>query len=163
MTESSNVIYKRKIMRELCADPDIFTLIDDTSLSSEEPEGMIGRDIFPMVKVPGTTQVTQNYICISVDTPRLSEGNDFWEDKLITFVVACQEQNVLLSKYGAARHDLIAACITEHFNWSNILGFELKLISDEEETWSQGYYVRLLKYRNYALNSIRNANKINRR
>ena len=43
------------------------------------------------------------------------------------------------------------------------MGFELKLVSDEEETWSQGYYVRLLKYRNYALNSIRNANKINRR
>ncbi len=162
MTEGTNVTYKRRIMSALCRDSDIFTLIDEPELNAKEPEEMIGRNIFPMVKVPGTSQVAKNYICVSVDTPRLSEGNDFWEDKLVTFVVACQEQNIM-TPYSAARHDLIAACITEHFNWSNVLGFELKLVSDEEETWEQGYYVRILKYRNFSLNSIRNANKINRR
>ena len=46
---------------------------------------------------------------------------------------------------GIPRHDLIASIIRAKFNWSNILGMQLKLVYNKESITDNNYVVRTLK------------------
>lgn len=79
----------------------------------------------------------------------------------VTFVIFCESQNIN-TKYGIARHDLLAYLVKDIFNWSNIFGFQAKLIYDKESVTDNQFSCRTLKYELQMPNSIVKANSANK-
>jgi hypothetical protein len=70
--------------------------------------------------------------------------------KVVIFV----HKNLIKTKWGAERHDLLAYLIKDIFHLSNSLGSQLTLISDREGVTDTDYYTRTLQFEMTAPNAI---------
>jgi hypothetical protein len=151
MVISENIEYKQKIAQRLIGIPDVYTLINNKTLTA--PSGMINVNIFPYMKVPNIQTTVKNYICFDFNS-RISPINEVLKNITINIGVVCHETEIMWN--GLTRHDLLAGVITDSFNWSNFLGFELELVSDVESNLENDYHARTLQFRNISANSLKN-------
>lgn len=136
---------KRIIETVLCSDPDIIELIDDPNLDPSSPDEYVYTHLFPFIKIPGTQDVSQNFICYEVDDMSESSRNDRMKQQIIQFVIFVHK-DLIKTKYGVPRHDLIGMVIRDLFNRSHLFGHELKLISSRGSVTDTDYYARTLKF-----------------
>ena len=156
MEKSDATKYKSKIMGNLITNSDVFKLINNIEITS--PRQMIDKNIFTRMRFPDTIKTVDNYICFDFNT-EMSRTNDVYESVLINMAIVCHEDTINCG--SGNRHDELANIVVDIFNWSNILGLQLKLMSEKETIWETKYHVRLLQFRNLTLNSIRNGVKVN--
>lgn len=157
MVISDNIIYKNKIMNKLCSIPDIVTLINNPKITTDNPEAMKKVNIFSRMRVPNTTIGVKNYICFNFNS-RTDTRNKLFKNVVFDIAVICHE--VEIDTVWGNRHDTMAGVITDVFNWSDFLGFELELVSDTESILEKEYYVRTLQFRNLTPNSLSNGVKM---
>lgn len=136
---------KRIIESVLCNDPDIVELINNPNIDPEVPEDLLYVNIFPFIRVPGTQDASQNYICYEVDDISDSSRNDRMKQQYIQFVVFVHK-DLIKTKYGAPRHDIFGMVIRDLFNRSHLFGHELKLVQSRGGTTDTDYYTRTLKF-----------------
>lgn len=110
------------------------------------------------MKIPNTTLEAKNYICFDFNA-RGSSYNDLYKNVTITIAAICHESEI--KTMWGNRHDVLGGVILDVFNWSNVIGLELELISDTESILEEKYHVRTLKFTNLVLNSIKNGVKVN--
>jgi hypothetical protein len=151
MVDSEVLEYKRKITNKLVSISDIFTYIKNESITT--PGEMVGKNIYSFMKVPDPTVYVKNYICFNYSSITSTKNSSF-KNCSVTIGVVCHEDDIKTT-YGN-RHDVLAAIITENFNWSNFLGFELELVSDVESIQDNKYHARTLKFVNKSQNSLKN-------
>jgi hypothetical protein len=156
MVISDVIKYKNKIMNKLLSINDVFTLINNTSLT--DAAQMKNVNIFPFMKVPDITTTVKNYICFDFNG-KTSTKNNLYNNIFINIAVVCHEAEIKTS--WGSRHDVLGGVIIDNFNWSNFLGLELELISDNESILSNSYHVRTLQFKNLTLNGLENGVKIN--
>jgi hypothetical protein len=156
MVISDVIKYKNKIMNKLLSINDVFILINNSSLA--EASQMKNVNIFPFMKVPETITTVKNYICFDFNG-KTSTKNNIYNNIFINIAVVCHESDIKTS--WGCRHDVLGGVIIDNFNWSNFLGLELELVSDNESILNNSYHVRTLQFRNLALNGIENGVKIN--
>ena len=72
----------------------------------------------------------------------------------IIFYVLCHKNNIIDRETSLARHDLLAALITEQFNWTNIFGQKVHLISDRPTTTDTDYATRTLVFQQISENAV---------
>ena len=77
------------------------------------------------------------------------------------FVIFCNAKDIR-TPYGIDRHDLIAMIVRELFNWSNLLGMQLKLVYNKEGVTDTDFYTRTLKFEATTPNSLQRGERINR-
>jgi hypothetical protein len=148
--------YKSNIMGNLVGTPDVFTLIHNINIT--KPFDMVDRNIFSYMRIPDTTLTVKNYICFDFNA-KSSSYNDLYKNVTINLAVVCHQDDI---KYASGnRHDVLAGVIINKFNWSNLLGLQLELVSDTETIWEKEYHVRLLQFKNSTFNSLQNGVKIN--
>ena len=143
-----DVLRAKSIIKErLCKDMDIIDALNNPELkhSNAEPDEYINVNIFPFIRIPGTQDKVKNYICFSVDDMESYKYNEAMKVQYIQFVVFCHEQNIN-TEYGMARHDLLGYLIRDIFNWSNIIGLQLKLVYNQEGVTDTNYSSRTLKF-----------------
>lgn len=157
MEQSDATKYKSKIMGNIITNSDVFKLINNTEITS--PHQMKDKNVFSRMRLPNTTMTVNNYICFDFNA-KMSQVNDVYENVTINIAIVCNEKTINCDG-GGNRHDELAGVIADIFNWSNILGLQIKLLSDTETIWEKVYHVRLLQFKNLTLNSIRNGAKIN--
>ena len=136
---------KRIIETVLCGDKDIFELIDNPNIDPEVPEDLLYENLYPFIRIPGTQDVSKNFICYSIDDVSTSERNDRMKQQYIQFVVFVHK-DLVKTKYGVARHDLLGVVIRDLFNRSHLFGHELKLVSNRESVTDTDYTTRTLKF-----------------
>ena len=136
---------KRIIESVLCNDPDIIELLDNPNLDPNTPDEYLYENIYPFVRIPGIQDESKNFICYSIDDISANELNDRMKQQYIQFVVFVHK-DLVKTKYGVSRHDLIAYIIRDLFNRSHLFGHELKLFSDKEYTTDTDYTTRTLKF-----------------
>lgn len=136
---------KRIIENVLCNDPDIIEVLDSQSLDPTLPEEYLYTHIFPFIRVPGTRDTSMNYICYSIDDTSDLEYNKVMKIQSIQFVVFVHK-DLIKTKYGVARHDLLGYIIRDLFNHSHLCGHELKLIYDREGVTDVDYCTRTLRF-----------------
>lgn len=158
MIISDVIKYKNVIMGKLFSTPDIITLIDNRDISSDTPEKLINVNFFPYMKIPDATLKAKNYVCFDFNA-RSSNYNDLYKNVTITIGAICHESEI--STAWGNRHDVLGGVLIELFNWSNILGLQLELISDTESILENNYHARTLQFKNLVLNSVKNGVKIN--
>ena len=70
------------------------------------------------------------------------------------FYILCDEKNGVDKLTGIARHDLLAALIIRDFNWSNLFGKQIHLISDIPSVTDNDYATRTLTFEGEFPNNI---------
>lgn len=136
---------KRIIESVLCNDADIIELIDNPNLDPSVPDEYVYTNLFPFIRIPGTQDTSQNFICYEVDDMSEVSRNDRMKQQIIQFVVFVHK-DLIKTKYGVPRHDLISYVIRDLFNRSHFFGHELKLVQSRGGTTDTDYYTRTLKF-----------------
>lgn len=150
--------YKNKIMNKICSSPDIVTLINNPNITIDNSDEMKNVNAFSYMKIPNTSLAVKNYICFDFNA-KSSSYNDLYKNVTINVACICHEGEI--NTMWGNRHDILGGVILETFNWSNILGLQLELVSDVENILEKEYHVRTLTFKNLTLNSIKNGVKVN--
>ena len=105
---------KRLIEKILYSDEDIIEILDNPNLSPDTPEDYVGENIFGFLRVPGTQDISKNFITFIVDDMGRTPGNQVMKSQYVQFVVFVHK-DLVKTKYGMARHDLISYLIRDIF------------------------------------------------
>ncbi len=136
---------KRLIEQILYSDEDIVEILDNPDIDSKCPEDLVYENIFPCIRIPGTQDVSKNFITFTVDDMERMQYNPVMKSQYITFVVFVHKDHIK-TKYGMARHDLLGYLIRDIFNLSNKLGPQMELISNKEYVTDTDYHTRTLRF-----------------
>lgn len=136
---------KRIIETVLCGDSDVVEVLDNPSIDPDSPEDLLYQNLYPFIRIPGTQDTARNYICYSIDDMSGENRNDRIKQQLIQFV-AFVHKDLVKTKYGVARHDMLGYLIRDLFNRSHLFGHELKMIYNKEGVTDTDYTTRTLKF-----------------
>lgn len=136
---------KRKIEQILYSDEDIVEILNDPDIDPSCPEELVFSSIYPFIRIPGTQDVSKNFICFSVDDMERMSSNSVMKSQYIQFAIFVHKDNIK-TKYGMARHDLLGYLIRDIFNLSNKLGAQMEICSNREGTTDTDYITRTLKF-----------------
>ena len=141
-----DIIRKKRLIEQiLYSDEDIIEILDNPNLSPDVPEEYVGENIFGFLRVPGTQDTSKNFITFIVDDMGRTPGNQVMKSQYVQFVVFVHK-DLVKTKYGMARHDLISYLIRDIFNLSNKLGPQMELVSNREGIADNDFYTRTLKF-----------------
>lgn len=136
---------KRLIEKILYSDEDIVEILDNPKIDPECPEELVYENIYPCIRIPGTQDVSKNFITFTVDDMERMSSNPVMKSQIIQFVIFVHK-NHIKTKYGMARHDLLSYLIRDIFNLSNKLGPQMELISNHESVTDTDYHTRTLRF-----------------
>ena len=156
-------IDKQKILEDIYKDPDIFEVLKNKDLIDKcaPPEDYYMVNIFPFLKIPGTQSTVNNYLCFEINDTQDIERNNAFIVKQVVFRTASHEKDVQ-TPYGICRQDLLALLIKERFQWSNVLGLQLKVTYDSGKIAENGYYYRQIVFTQTMVNSLQESQMKNR-
>ncbi|MDF2885237.1 MAG: hypothetical protein K0R54_5809 [Clostridiaceae bacterium] len=141
-------------MNKLISIADVYTLINNPNITL--PSQMKNNNIYSYLKIPNSTLQVKNYICFDFSS-RKSPVNSTFKNVNINVSIICHETD-LKTSWGN-RHDVLSGVIIDAFNWSNFLGFELELVSDNEKILENDYHMRTLQFNNLTTDNF--INKVN--
>ena len=141
-----DIIRKKRIIEQiLCSDEDIIEVLDNPNLDPGVPEEYVGENIFSFLRVPGTQDTSKNFITFIVDDMGRTPNNQVMKSQYVQFVVFVHK-DLVKTKYGMARHDLLGYIIKSIFHLSNKLGPQMEIISNREGIADNDFYTRTLKF-----------------
>ena len=136
---------KRLIEQILYSDEDIVEILDNPDIDPEIPEDLVYENIWPCIRIPGTQDISKNFITFTVDDKERMPSNNIMKSQVVQFVVFVHKDHVK-TKYGIPRHDLLGCLIRDIFNLSNALGPQMELMSNKEYVTDTDYYTRTLRF-----------------
>ena len=141
-----DIIRKKRLIEQiLYSDEDIIEILDNPNLDPDAPEEYVGENIFGFLRVPGTQDTSKNFITFIVDDIGRTPNNQVMKSQYVQFVVFVHK-DLVKTKYGMARHDLIGYIIRDIFNLSNKLGPQMELVQNKEGITDTDFYTRTLKF-----------------
>lgn len=156
LTDSDNIRFKEIIKKKLIDNPMIIYLLNNTELEDSEadPSDYLGVNILPFYLIHPTQHNCQNYICYEVQTREEHRYNQTIKYGQVIFYVLCDEKNNIEKNTGIARHDLISSLIINEFNWTNLFGKQIHLISDVPGVTDTDYSLRVLTFEGEMPNNL---------
>lgn len=143
---NSDIIRKKRIIGEmLYSDPDIIEVLDNPKLDPSCPDEYLHQNIFPFIRIPGTQDVSKSYITFMLDDIEIAPINKSMRSQFLKVVIFVHK-DLVRTKWGAERHDLLGYLVEDVFHLSNILGLQLKLVSNREGTADTDYCTRTLSF-----------------
>lgn len=151
---NDNIYYKEIIKKKLSENTSILDALNNKELDPEEPDDYFGENILPFYLLANTQTKVQNYICYETSFTEVSKFNGIIKLGQIIFYILCPEKDIYDRQSGIARHDLIAALITDTFNWSHDFGMQIHLVSDKPYAVDNNFILRTLTFEQETPNSI---------
>lgn len=152
------ILFKEKIKQNLLRCPELLYALNHKEYESElfnddgtinyegEWDRYFGTAIKPFFMLPETESETKTFLCYKVDfseTPKYNEKMYYFQ---VAFIMLTHEGTAIDDDTGIARHDLIGSIIRERFNWSNIFGAEVSLVSNAERTTDTQFIMRTMTF-----------------
>lgn len=165
LPDSDNIRWKEVIKKKLLNNKKLIHVLNNDKLEkiNAEPDEYFGVNIFPYYMIDETQSDVKNFICFEVQFSEVSKHNKIIKVGQIIFYIMCEKKNILDKDTYLPRHDLLAAIITEEFNWTNHFGMQCHLISDKPSVTDNDYPARTLIFVLETPNSIvKSENKIPR-
>ena len=159
-----DILYaKRTIKERLCQDLDIIKYLHNEELErvGADPEDYFNVSILPFIRIPGTLDKVHNFICFSVDDMEPTDDNVAMKSQYVQFVIFCHGDDIDTG-LGIARHDLLGYIVREIFQWSNLLGLQLRLVYNRESVTDTHFSCRTLKFEAIKPNSLQKGRMNNR-
>ena len=146
VVDSDDIKYKEIIKKTLINNDLIIYLLNNKELEDNDadPSDYLGVNILPYYMIHPTQSNVQNYICYETTFNELQRYNSNIKKQQIIFYVLCEEKNNIEKTTGIARHDLISALIINMFNWTNLFGAQIHLVSDVPSVIDSDYSCRTL-------------------
>ena len=149
-----DIVRKKRIIGQmLYSDPDIIEVLDNPELDPECPDEYLYVNIFPFIRIPGTQDVSKSYITFMLDDMERSQFNKSMKSQYLKVVIFVHK-DLVKTKWGADRHDLLAYLVRDVFHLSNSLGLQLNLVSNREGVTDTDYCTRTLQFEMTTPNSI---------
>jgi len=152
---------KRIIKEKLYSDPDILEVLDNPELNIEEPDSFLDVNIYDYIRIPNTTTDKMNYICFDIKQESIGEYNNHMKNQMYIFNVYAHE-DLIKTPYGISRHDLLAYLVRDIFNYSNIFGTQLVLVSNTPGIMDNYWSSRSLVFKAVTPASLQNAVRTNK-
>ena len=149
-----DIIRKKRIIGELIySDPDIIEVLDNKDLDPSCPEEYLHKNIFPFIRVPGAQDISKNFITFMLDDIDVAQNNRSMKSQFLKVVIFVHK-DLVETKFGAERHDLLSYLVKDVFHLSNSLGLQLKLVGDREGYTDADYCTRTLQFEMITPNSM---------
>ena len=149
-----DIVRKKRIIGQmLYSDPDIIEVLDNPDIDPSCPEDALYVNIFPFIRIPGTKDTSKSYITFMLDDmekPKLNQAMKTQYLKIVIFV----HKDLVETKWGTERHDLLSYLVKDIFHLSNSLGMQLKLLSNREGVTDTDYCTRTLQFEMTTPNSV---------
>ena len=141
-----DIIRKKRLIEQiLYSDEDIVEILDNPHIDPSTPEDLVNENIWPCIRIPGTQDISKNFITFSVDDAERMPSNTVMKSQIIQFVIFVHKDNIK-TRYGISRHDLLGYLIRDIFNLSNKLGPQMELVSNKEYVTDTDYHTRTLRF-----------------
>ena len=141
-----DIVRKKRIIGQmLYSDPDIIEILDNPELDPECPDEYMYVNIFPFIRIPGTQDESKNYITFMLDDMEKSQFNKSMKSQFLKVVIFVHK-DLVKTKFGADRHDLLGYLVKDVFHLSNGLGLQLNLVSNREGVTDTDYCTRTLQF-----------------
>lgn len=159
--DDDNIRYKEIIKKELINDTLLLYLLNDDEI--EDPDEFLDYHIKPFYQIYDTQHNVQNFICFETSFRESMRYNEIIKYQQITFYVLCEHKNNIEKRTGLPRTDLIAARISDAFNWTNKFGTQCHIISDIPSVVDNYYNCRTLIFElNAPSNLVKTRNNVSR-
>jgi hypothetical protein len=145
---------KRLIGQMLYNDPDIIEVLDNPELDSSCPEEYMYVNIYPFIRIPDTQDISRSFITFMLDDMEKSQFNKTMKSQFLKVVIFVHK-DLVKTKWGAERHDLLGYLVRDIFHLSNSLGMQLTLLSDREGVTDTDYCTRTLQFEMTTPNSVK--------
>lgn len=157
---SDNIFYKEVIKDRLINNSKIIRSLNNKDLDPDCPDDYYGINILPYYLLVDVQTKSRNYICFETSFDEMVRYNDVMKLGQIIFYIVCDNKDILDNESGIARHDLLAALITDEFNWTNMFGTQIRLISDRPMAVDAQYVGRTLIFEQTTPNAIVKSQRI---
>ena len=157
---NDNIQYKEIIKNKLINNSKIIRSLNNKDLDPDCPDDYYGENILPFYLVIDAQTKVANYICFETSFTEVARYNNVIKLGQVIFYIACDNKNILDKETGIARHDLLAALITDEFDWTNMFGTQVKLVSDKPVAVDNNYVGRTLIFEQTTPNSITKNGKV---
>ena len=145
---------KRMIGEMLYSDPDIIEVLDNPELDPSCPDEYLYQNIYPFIRIPGTQDISKSFITFMLDDMDSAQFNKAMKSQFLKVVIFVHK-DLVKTKLGAERHDLLAYLVKDVFHLSNSLGLQLNLTSDREGVTDTDYCTRTLQFEMITPNAVR--------
>lgn len=152
--ENDNIFYKEIIKNKLINNSKIIRSLNNKELDPDCPADYVGENILPFYLIVDTQHKAQNYICFETSFTEVPRYNKIMKLGQVVFYILCDNKDIYDKKSGIARHDLLAALIMDEFNWTNMFGTQIHLISDKPVAVDSNYVGRTLIFEQTTTNYI---------
>lgn len=152
--ENDNIFYKEIIKNKLMNNSNIINVLNNSELDPDCPADYLGENILPYYLIIPTQGTPKNYICFETSFEELARYNKVMKFGQVIFYIICDNKTIYDKETGIARHDLLAALIAEEFNWTNMFGTQIKLVSDKPVAVDNNYVGRTLIFEQTTSNNI---------
>ena len=150
-----DIVRKKRIIGQmLYSDPDIIEVLDNPELDPSCPEDALYNNIYPFIRIPGTQDTSRSYITFMLDDMEGAQINKAMKAQFLKVVIFVHK-DLVKTKYGAERHDLLSYLVKDVFHLSNSLGMQLKLLSNREGVTDTDYCTRTLQFEMTTPNSVK--------
>ena len=137
---------KEQIKQQLLDNKYIIHVLNNKELEDDDasPDEYFGVNILPYYLISPTQTNVQNFICYTVGFRKEQNYNDAVKTMWITFVILCDQKNIIDKDTSLVRTDLLAALIQDQFNYTNYFGRKIHIVRDEESVVDTNYACRTL-------------------
>lgn len=150
-----DIVRKKRIIGQmLYSDPDIIEVLDNPELDPSCPDEYLYQNIYPFIRIPGTQDISRNYITFMLDDMESAQFNRAMKSQFLKVVIFVHK-DLVKTKWGAERHDLLGYLVKDVFHLSNSLGLQLNLVSDREGVTDTDYCTRTLQFEMITPNSMK--------
>lgn len=150
-----DIVRKKRIIGEMIYnDADVIEILDNKDLDPSCPDEYMYQNIYPFIRIPGVQDVSKSYITFMLDDMEPNQYNRSIKNQQLKVIIFVHK-DLVKTKYGAERHDLLAYLIKDIFHLSNALGMQMTLVSNKEGVTDLNYCTRTLHFDITTPNSIK--------
>lgn len=161
--DSDDIRIKEKIKEILLNNRFLLHVIDDKELEANLEDDGTGADeyfgthILPYYLINPVQHAAETYVCYEVsynNSDRSSRVGMEYKELLINFQILSNYKVLINQETGIAKHDLLAAIITDQFNYSNDFGQTIRLISNVPSIVDNDFACRTLTFKQTTDNNL---------
>ena len=147
---------KEQIKHKLLDNKYIIHVLNNKKLEDAcaSPDEYFGVNILPFYMISPTQTDVQNFICYTVGFREELRYNNAFKNLMVTFVILCEQKNIIDKETSLARTDLLAALIQDQFNYTNYFGNKIHIVRDEESVVDNDYAARTLIFEQVTDNNL---------
>lgn len=158
--EIDNIYYKEIVKNKLINNSKIIYALNNKDLDPDCPADYMGENILPYYLIVDTQTDAKNYICFETSFTEVARYNTVMKLGQVIFYIVCDNKTIYDKQTGIARHDLLAALIQDEFNWTNMFGTQIHIVSDRPVAIDGQYVGRTLTFEQTTPNSILKSQKV---